>query len=152
MGYYATSEGSITFKESFPKDKIEDFFDNALEVSSEDGGFEENQDSKKTNTYMIWESGKWHMDEMLTMLNALNEECHPFVEGYIEYIGEEGEYWQYIYKDGEWIEENGNRIYGDHFIQVKESEITPEVLGLFNVREYTFDEIYEAIKEYKENK
>ena len=100
MSYYAQSEGTITLKK-----------DNAKEVVTIlDGLSPFEAEANSENTASLLSSDRWYPEDVKASLDAIA----PHVEeGEITFTGEDGCNWRYIFKDGEWVEQNGCIYYSE---------------------------------------
>ena len=112
MGYFARGNGSITFKEILSKEKFEEIKDLLDETFEADGieSFKNLRSGKLTTYFDIWGNEKYHGDAVENTLNAVAAAA-PIEEGEIHYCGEDEFLWRFIFKDGEWLEENGEINY-----------------------------------------
>ena len=116
MGYYASYDGHIRFKEK-PSDEtikvICDFF----------GDHDYDVDGLGISVYG---DDKYYADCIEEGLSKLE----PYVKnGEIKYHGEDECFWRFIFKDGKWTEENGKIYYESDTPSKVEKEDVPEFLG-----------------------
>ena len=105
MGYYVKTDGIIKVKnaDSSFEAKVrdwndEDFIYETLEFKRE----------KDITIIFITDTGKYH--EPYKFLNRISNN-YEVIEGDIDYVGEDGELWRHIYKDGNWYEQEGYVAY-----------------------------------------
>ena len=115
MGYYANGKGGITFKGTVSEDEFSNIRDLLSEAFECDGEREWKATSASDPiTYFdIWENDKYYGDVVEDTLRKVAD-IADIMEGSIEYIGEDDSLWRFIYRDGEWIEQNGHVEYNDY--------------------------------------
>ena len=96
MGYSASWGGYIRFKEE-PSNEIEKKIDKELNVYY-----------KENNTINVGNDGKYHDDEVFSLLNEIKDLVE---DGMIEYNGEDHANWRIYFKNGNWLEETGYVYY-----------------------------------------
>lgn len=116
MGYYASYEGHIRFKEK-PSDEtiriICDFF----------GDHDYDVDGLGVS---IYGNDKYYEDYIEEGLSKIE----PYVkDGEIEYRGDDEALWRFIFKDGKWTEEYGKIYYESDTPPKVEKKDIPEFLG-----------------------
>ena len=75
-------------------------FDIFIEESGEQGN--------KSYAFEMYGNDKYHEDDVVGFLMKVK----PFVEtGEIKYCGEDGTHWRFIFRSGNWYEENGEVVY-----------------------------------------
>ena len=108
MGYYASYEGTITFKEK-PSIKIineirsifaKDFYCGDYSFTS----------TGATLTLEFYGYEKFYEDDFKVMLFKVSN-LLEIADGSVEFVGEDGENWRYIYDDGKWYEQAGRVVY-----------------------------------------
>lgn len=167
MGYYANGSGSVTFNRVLDEKEIS-ILENAFENAWFEYDFSMNTASlSQGSSFDMWSNDKYHEDEVLDLLEAMKD-IAPIVNGYIEYTGEDGSNWRFIFKDGKWLEQNGTVVYDDsgseedgferRTIVVKPSAFSPEfemIIKIPNERdaEEYIDELLDGIlsDEFKYN-
>ena len=99
MGYYANGAGRIILKEKLPAE-IEASLDDAFE----------GVDYDRMNDLVIdvWRDDKYYEDDVTLALNRIAKYTES---GEIIFNGEDGSNWRFLFRDGEWEEENGSVIY-----------------------------------------
>ena len=115
MGYYANGSGSIMFKEVLPEEtykEVEEELRKALEADGE-RKFRMTSTSKEQSYIDIWDNEKYYGEEVEMALNNVAK-MGDIEKGCIEYVGEDDCLWRFIYRDGEWVEENGHVEYNDY--------------------------------------
>ena len=128
MGYYADGNGSIDFARilnSAERDR--------LNTVMSDTWFEYDLRSGLNRDYVdFWTGEKYHDD---LVMNALNElaKIAPILDGYLKYIGEDGENWKFEFLNGEWVERNGLIVYdGDGVIASRNrAEFLGQIIDVF---------------------
>lgn len=116
MGYYASYNGYIRFK-NIPDKEIMDCLYNTLDCYS---------DKKDLLEVTVDGNDKYHEDEIYEVLNKIK----PFVkEGELEYHGEDDYHWRFIFKDNDWVEENGEVYYESQLPLLKKGEDQAEFVG-----------------------
>ncbi len=106
MGYYANYEGTIIFKEK-PSIKILNEIRSIFEKDFYCGGYSF-LDSGAILEFYGYE--KFYEDDFKVMLFKVSN-LLEIVEGSVEFMGEDGTLWRYIYDDGQWYEQAGRVIY-----------------------------------------
>lgn len=96
MGYYASGDGLIKLKTALPEEfQFHDVFDE----------FDLSEDGK--DLYVSY-SGKYHEEDIYDLCERLE----PYTDkGYINFSGEDGCVWRFIYIDGGWREESARVVY-----------------------------------------
>ena len=112
MGYYANGGGNIEFINTLCDDKQK-----RIEEILEYDGFEfEFYGSRKQNNITIginiWFDNKYHGDSIEEGLNKIRE-IADIRDGCIEFHGEDGCYWRFLYDPPErrWREQTGHIVY-----------------------------------------
>lgn len=109
MGYYASGAGSVLYKsilDEHDKKIIDEVFDEDTEFYDH-----EIDDSFKGRTLVYFRADdKYHDEETLKTLRALTE-IAPVENGALEYFGEDGQLWRFVWKDDKWVEEDGHVEY-----------------------------------------
>lgn len=115
MGYYASGSGNIVYQRALTNEEY-DQIETALRDAFEDVDGVENETIIKRgfgkSWFDFWNSDKYYEDEVLEALETAAKVA-PIEEGCIEYRGEDGALWRFIYKNGNWIEQGGEVVYGD---------------------------------------
>lgn len=116
MGYCASGGGDITFKRFLSDDAIKMIEEKLYEW------FDDVQYCKTYQQQHSFAVSKWYdkyYDDVLDALTeiALNWEVSS---GEIEYSGEDGYRWRFIFQDGAWKEENADFYYESSLIAKKE--------------------------------
>jgi hypothetical protein len=106
MGYYANFEGTITFKK-IPSIRILDEIRDIFEKDFYRGDYYF-KDAGATIEFYGYE--KFYEDPFKTMLFKASN-LLEVAEGSVEFTGEDGEHWRYIYDDGKWYEQAGRVVY-----------------------------------------
>ena len=109
MGYYASAEGYITFSSELTDMILDD-----VKKLLDDGYFYfANMDISVINgKHTISLSGydKYDDDDMLDVLKTIAQTA-LIDEGEIEASGDDNAHWRFIWRRGEWIEQNGYIVY-----------------------------------------
>lgn len=116
MGYYASYDGYIRFKNNPDKETMDCLY-NTLDCYS-----------CKNDSLEVTFSGdeKYYENEIYEVLDKIK----PFVEeGKLEYHGEDEYYWRFIFKDNDWVEENGEVYYESQLPPLKKGEDQAEFVG-----------------------
>ena len=105
MGYYASGYGSFTLKTDADRSKALEAIVGLWDVALSGDEIEYRYD------------GKYYSDEVLDVLYKIA----PFIiEGSEMYFsGEDDCHWRFVFENGEWVEENGEVIYGDEFERMR---------------------------------
>ena len=118
MGYYASGNGSITFKKVLPDElfqKVKDVLSDVFECD----GIREWKSFKKSDLITeidIWSGDKYYEDDVIDALRETAELAGCEIdEGCISYCGEDHSLWRFTFdKDtNSWLEENGHVEYSD---------------------------------------
>ncbi len=112
MSFYADGNGFIVFKEVLSPELYQKVL-NELSVALETDAIRDPQmpGFKPHQTYVgIWNAEKYYGKEVLQALDTAAS-IAEIDEGVINYKGEDNSIWRFIYKDGEWIEENGEIVF-----------------------------------------
>jgi hypothetical protein len=105
MGYYADGSGSIRFARQLTQDEHDRVYEALNEV------FEVWQSTPpKESVFDFYSSEKYNDDIVLEALNSAAQVA-PIADGEIDYVGEDGCFWRFIFRGGVWDEENGRIIY-----------------------------------------
>lgn len=126
MGYYAQGEGVISFKEK-PTEKQLETLKNVLYMK--DGCF-----YWQDNDLYLSYNEKYYESDIYAALDSLTS---FIVSGYVEFAGEDGEHWRFVFRNNKWEEESGQIVYGKKI----PAEIKEE-----NIVEF-YDEIIDAVEE-----
>ena len=113
MGYYADGGGSIIFNKALDEAEVS-LLENACEkvwfqcdiIPSALG---------KQNYYSsidIWMNDKYHEEDVNWLLDTIKNTA-PIESGCVKFSGEDGSNWRFVFRDGEWLEQNGTVIYED---------------------------------------
>lgn len=109
MSYYASGIGTIEFEKRLSKEDIKRIsgkIDGILE-------FDFYEISGEDKTFLdIWDEDKYHGDIVEEALGYISENA-PITNGQIEYRGEDGALWRFIFENEKWKEENGIIKYGN---------------------------------------
>ena len=136
MGYYASGDGTLRFRREISKDELERvteaLFDAFNEVIISDDG-------QYTCLELIHYNEKYYGDGVMDALRIASE-CEKFVDGEAEFSGEDDCHWRFIYRDGEWQEENGRITYEDW------DRIGPVIAGI--LRQYVETDLESADTDY----
>jgi len=117
MGYYASYNGSIKLKEDITAELIENgkyLFENFACVDKyiDFGG-----------------DGKYYGDDVEEYLRKIT----PYTDsGEIEYSGEDGCLWRFIFRDSEWIEQNGTVSYESIVLPKDKPEFIGQIVDVFD--------------------
>lgn len=104
MGYYATGSGTIVFRSGYDVDAVEKI----LEEMDGYCPFDRFSHDVETGQLEVGVSEKYYEEETKEVLKKLE----PYVEqGEIEYEGEDGSIWRYVFFDGTFHEEDGRPVY-----------------------------------------
>lgn len=101
MGYCANGNGSLTLKNEEQYELIEGIFENN-DYGLELGYLCDNVVHFYTNV------DKYYEEDVIEGLNAIKD-C--IVEGELEFVGEDGENWKFIFANGNWEEYDGTITY-----------------------------------------
>lgn len=105
MGYYANGSGSIEFSRTLTEKEIDLVYD-VLSAALECEAYTMHCITR----FDIWGNEKYYGDTVMDALSGAARVA-PIHEGEIDYVGEDGELWRLIYRDGNWIEESGRVVY-----------------------------------------
>lgn len=110
MGYYANGGGTIRLNPlclPVPRDKLEAWVREQWGSAGPNGDVSSGQDP--AIIYIdAWD--KYHYDSWMVFLECLE----PYtLEGEVEFTGEGGDHWRFIFKDKKFIEQNGRVVYDD---------------------------------------
>lgn len=95
MSYRAYGNGTIQLSQDLPYDLCDDLEVYEAEIHDD-------------NELSICCDGNYHEDEIIEFL----EKIKPYASsGEINFEGESGDFWRFILKDGEWLEQNGHISY-----------------------------------------
>lgn len=118
MGYYANYSGAMRLNEKPPENIISDFNDYFENVYCDDdtldfGGYD------KYNEEAVYE---------------LTEKIKPYTQsGEINYQGDDGCQWRFIFRDGLWLEQNGTVVYETSTIEENmQSEFIGQIIDIFD--------------------
>ena len=108
MGYCADYSGSICFKADAPKKICEDFLDTLKSLSScnDEGSVDFGE------LFLFGRDECYHGEDWGEALKPIS----PYVtEGYVEFIGDDYDFWRYRFNpdDQTWTHENGRTVYID---------------------------------------
>ena len=146
MGYYADYDGYIKFKKE-PGDDVRNAIENSFNVCEED-----------ELSYSLNGSDKYYEDDVFEVLGKTEEDCE---KGEIEYRGEDGCIWRFIFSDGEWFEENGFVKYIDSGVDHEDKEeFIGEIIDIFEdalggsevlIKDDKYDQIAEQLNQLMKN-
>ncbi len=107
MGYYANGYGHITAKDAESYKKIRNMFGYIPGTNETPFDFWEHEDEL---TIDISNDDKYYEDEVDDFLTSITE---FITEGEVEYVGEDGCHWKYVFdfESSCWHERNGRIIY-----------------------------------------
>ena len=114
MSYHATGYGYITFSGNLPEDiikKIQSICD-SIEVKDTHSMTISpycSEDSLRT-VLTVSVNENYDGGEISGILRKLSE-CAEITEGEIEFSGEDGSCWRFIWHNQQWIEQNGQIVY-----------------------------------------
>ena len=117
MGYYASGNGSITFKDKLTREERDAVFQLLSDAFACD--WCDLKDGNNVSTsFSIWNSEKYYDDEVRHALDSAAETAE-IKDGEIEYVGEDGSLWRFIYRPhdlttvgrGRWEEQSGRVVY-----------------------------------------
>lgn len=111
MGYYATGNGSITFNRVLNENEVQFLADRLANEGFEydDYTIDAPKGSSSFNVYM---NAKYHDDDVKWLLETIKN-IAPIADGCIEFVGEDDSNWRFVFKNGEWLEQNGQVVYKD---------------------------------------
>ena len=125
MGYYASGSGYIYLRPGnhaieFERLLKDDWFEFETTERTENG--------ERLVCIDLWRDGNYHSD-----VDTLLEKIEPYVvEGCLEYHGEDGHIWRFIFQDGHFVEEDAEFYYPDEIGEVRRDAvgalITPQKL------------------------
>ena len=109
MGYCASWDGTIKFKQDITNEIIEEceYVFNELHY----------EPAEKTLT--LYGNGKYHSDEVIYFLDAIKNITES---GEVKFCGDDGAHWRFIFRENKWIEESGD-VYYDSFVVDKDEFI-----------------------------
>ena len=118
MGYYADYAGYVKFKET-PDDNVLNILKYNIECWKEND-----------LEYSIGGNDKYYEDAICEMLEAVTPFCE---KGEIEYRGEDGSLWRFIFKNNEWIEEAGFVKYTEEGVDpANKQEFIGQIIDVFD--------------------
>lgn len=105
MGYSASCSGKIKFCRPLTSKE----FELAREALS--GEFEVYQYKAYTDFIGLWVDDKYHEDNVVDILKFVSR-IAPISSGEIDYIGEDYYIWRFVFRNGIWVIEKGDIVYG----------------------------------------
>ncbi len=142
MGYCANGSGSATYKDGVTNEQVKSAIEKAFAGRSA-WCMDYDADGKDIS---FWDDDKYHAEDTEEFLNVIK----PFIkDGSMEYTGEDGEKWRFIYnsKEDAWNEESGTVVYGEDFSPLSDELLMKEMKkrGLLSkkvplVTTYSFDQ------------
>ena len=147
MGYYANGSGGITFKEVLPEETYKKIENMLLETFETDGcrTFKATKMSDAKSYFDIWNNEKYYGDAVEATLNDVAAVA-PIENGEICYHGEDDSIWRFKFKDGKWIEQNGEVNYTGIDAEKLFSALRSYVLNDLEAAEHTY--VYNTLKAY----
>jgi len=146
MGYYADYDGYIKFKKE-PGDDVRNAIENCF------AGYAEDELS-----YSLDGSDKYYEDFVYETLDKTKQDCE---KGEIEYRGEDGCLWRFVFINGEWIEENGFVKYTEEGVDPKnQEEFIGQIIDVFEdalggsevlIKDDKYDQIAEQLNQLMKN-
>ena len=126
MGYYATCSGEIAIAQNLTEKQIDEICDEARKYSWECQMFDRRR-NERTEVDLYYHD-KYHDCDILDFLTYVAEN-YPITDGCIECIGEDDARWRFIWKDGEWVEEDGEIVYEGDLPKTIDGADCPEFIG-----------------------
>lgn len=116
MGYYANGNGDICFNAVLDEKTYEAVLEVLRTVWECDGEREfkgyTSTPIQDPYTYIdVWTDDKYYDDEVINALNTIKEMAPVGEYSSIKYRGEDEALWRFVFKDGEWIEQEGRIVY-----------------------------------------
>ena len=108
MSYYANADGAINLKRELTDSEIDDvreildYYDSFIkgeQITLYRSQKNYNEDYAKNN--------------LITLVDYLNERENSIDSASIEWNGEDGAIWRFVFEDNEWAEQNGYIEWGD---------------------------------------
>lgn len=103
MSYMASSSGYIdilTTEENFSEISID------VKIILEEAFTRVSVSKSRPLSIDVDDWSNYHEDDVKFALTEINEKYH-ITSGEIEFSGEDNSFWRFIYKNGDWYEENG---------------------------------------------
>lgn len=119
MGYYANGSGTVVFHRALTNEeisKLRSALDNAWFEFDFTQHMTPGPGTHQGNIYTsvdFWQNEKYHGEDVEGVLNLMKDMA-SIAEGYINYTGEDGEHWRFIYLDNTWREQAGHIVYEDY--------------------------------------
>lgn len=119
MGYYANGGGNVVFRRELTGEELVKL-QNVLEDAWFEYDFDFREAKSKTGTHQgekytevqFWQDEKYHREEVEGVLYFMKA-LAPIREGCIEYAGEDGDHWRFIYRNDAWKEQAGHIVYDE---------------------------------------
>ncbi len=122
MGYCANGSGSATYKDGVTDEQVK----SAIEEAFADRSAWCMDYDAVGKEIAFWDDDRYHAEDTEEFLNVIK----PFIkEGCMEYTGEDGEKWRFIYDPEEdtWNEEPGTVSYGEDLSPISDELLKKEM-------------------------
>lgn len=121
MGYYVSCYGSLKIRPGTHVRRIEEIIEDAqypyYEVTAECNGDESVE-------ICIDYYGKYFNEDVDSILNAVKPHA---LGGYLRFHGEDDENWQYVFRDGAFVEESGEILFHDDIDSLERNAIRKRI-------------------------